>query len=221
MQQLHPCPDDDGKPVVIHVPSTPTEPASWQDPARHATVLPGGALPDSVNGIPLAPWAAAPDTPGGWTALADRSLLEEPPFVLPAGMRAAAGAVIVEDDGRVWLVAPSNRFGGYSATFPKGRADAGAGLHCTAIRETFEEAGLQVQLVAFLTDSQRTLTYTRYYLARRIGGTPAAMGWETQAVHLVPIARLECVADHDNDYPVIQALRQWLQLSQASSLLKP
>jgi 8-oxo-dGTP pyrophosphatase MutT (NUDIX family) len=152
-----------------------------------------------------------PDTAAGWAALAEHALLEEPPFVLPAGVNAAAGAVIVEDDGRVWLVAPSNRFGGYSATFPKGRADSGATLQCTAIRETFEEAGLHVQLGAFLADSRRTLTYTRYYIARRIGGTPAAMGWETQAVHLVPIAQLERVASHHNDFPVIKAAREWIE----------
>jgi 8-oxo-dGTP pyrophosphatase MutT (NUDIX family) len=211
MPQVHPCLNDDGDPVVIRSPSTPTALASWHDPARLATVVPGGAMPDAVNGIPLASWTSVPDTPGGWAALADRSLLEEPPFVPPSGMSAAAGAVVVEDDGRVWLVAPSNRFGGYSATFPKGRADSGATLHCTAIRETFEEAGLQVQLVAFLTDSRRTLTYTRYYIARRIGGTPSAMGWETQAVHLVPIAQLDRVATHHNDYPVIKAAREWIE----------
>ena len=209
MARLHPCPDDDGNPVVIRIPTVPTTPASWQEPARLATVVPNGPLPDALNGIPLAPWTSAPDTADGWAALADRSLLEEPPFVPPEGMSAAAGAVVVEDDGRVWLVAPSNRFGGYSATFPKGRADTGAGLHCTAIREAFEEAGLHVQLVAFLADSRRTLTYTRYYIARRLGGTPAAMGWETQAVHLVPLTQLERVASHHNDFPVIKALREW------------
>lgn len=210
MSQLHPCPDDKGNPVVIHTPSTPTALAAWNEPSELATVVPGGALPALLNGIPLAPWTAVPDTAAGWAALADRALLEEPPYVLPAGMSAAAGAVVVEDDGRVWLVAPSNRFGGYSATFPKGRTDSGAGLHCTAIRETFEEAGLQVQLVAFLADSLRTLTYTRYYIARRIGGTPAAMGWETQAVHLAPAAQLDRVATHPNDAPVIEAARKWI-----------
>ncbi|MBB3219236.1 NUDIX domain-containing protein [Pseudoduganella umbonata] len=210
MPQLHPCPDDDGNPVVIRMPSTPTPLAAWQEPARLATVTPGGELPGAIHGIPLAPWASAPDSAAGWADLADRALLDEPPFVLPAGMRAAAGAVIVEDDGRVWLVAPSNRFGGYTATFPKGRADSGDSLHCTAIRETFEEAGLQVRLVAFLTDCRRTLTYTRYYIARRIGGTPAAMGWETQAVHLVPIGQLDRVATHHNDFPVIKAAREWI-----------
>jgi hypothetical protein len=36
------------------------------------------------------------------------------------------------------------------------------------------------------------------------------MGWETQAVHLVPAARLADVATHANDAPVIRALIDWL-----------
>ena len=175
-----------------------------------ATVVPGGELPAALCGLPVAAWADVPTAGAGWQALAPGELPDEPPFVVPPGLAAAAGVVIVEDDGRVWLVAPSNAFGGYSATFPKGRVDAGDSLHCAAIREAFEESGLQVRLVAFLTDARRTLTFTRYYVARRIGGTPAAMGWETQAVHLVPFARLRDVATHANDAGVIDALERWL-----------
>jgi hypothetical protein len=36
------------------------------------------------------------------------------------------------------------------------------------------------------------------------------MGWETQAVHLVPAARLEEVAVHPNDAAIIRAARAWL-----------
>jgi len=110
----------------------------------------------------------------------------------------------------VWLVAPSNGFGGYSATFPKGRLDPGTSLHCASVREAFEESGLQARVEAFLLDVRRTLTYTRYYIARRVGGSPAAMGWESQAVHLVPLAQLREVAVHPNDAPVIAALERWL-----------
>jgi hypothetical protein len=35
------------------------------------------------------------------------------------------------------------------------------------------------------------------------------MGWETQAVHLVPAARLEEVAVHPNDAAVIRAVRRY------------
>ena len=196
----HPFLNDDGQPVTIHLPSLPTCPTAWSDPTRIATVVPGGAMPALLNGIPFTPWEGGLAMPG--------SSVDEPPYVLPAGLKAAAGVVVVEDDGRVWLVAPTNRFGGYEATFPKGRVDPGTSLQHTALREAFEESGLLVDVTAWLFDARRTQTYTRYYLARRIGGSPAAMGWETQAVHLVPLTQLRAVAAHPNDAVIIEALEQ-------------
>lgn len=196
----HPFPNDDGQPVTIHLPSLPTCLTAWGDPTRIATVAPGGALPDGLNGVPFTPWEGGLLTP--------TSPVDEPPYALPAGLKAAAGVVIVEDDGRVWLVAPTNRFGGYEATFPKGRVDPGTSLQHTAIREAFEESGLLVELGAWLFDARRTQTFTRYYLARRTGGSPAAMGWETQAVHLVPLSELGAVATHPNDAAIIAALEK-------------
>lgn len=196
---LHPFPDDDGKPVILRAPSTASPLAAWDDPLQVATVIPGGDLPAQLNGIAFAP-CALPDT-------ASLSNVDEPPFALPPGFKAAAGAVILEPDGRAWLVAPSNGFGGYAATFPKGRVDPGCGLAATAVREAWEEAGLRIAIDSFLLDARRTQTYTRYYLARRIGGSPAAMGWETQAVHLAPLALLDVVAAHRNDAAIIAALR--------------
>ena len=198
----HPVLNSDGQPVTIHLPSRPTPLAAWSDSARIATVVPGGELPPQLNGIPFTAWEGSLTTPA---SLVNKPV-DEPPFVLPAGLAAAAGVVVVEDDGRVWLVAPTNRFGGYEATFPKGRVDPGTGLQHTAIREAFEESGLAVELTAWLFDARRTQTFTRYYLARRIGGSPAAMGWETQAVHLVPLAQLRAVAAHPNDAAIIRAL---------------
>ena len=198
----HPHPDENGKPVLIREPSSPTPSAYWADAARIATVVPGGAMPALLNGIAVASCGLA--LPAAGDAIA------EPPFLLPPGFRAAAGAVVVEDDGRIWLVSPSNGFGGYRATFPKGRLDPDGSLQHTAVREVFEESGLLVQLEAFLLDVRRTQTYTRYYMARRIGGCPAEMGWESQAVHLVPAARLDEVAVHPNDVGVIEAARAFV-----------
>lgn len=197
---LHPFPNDAGEPVTIHLPSLPTTLATWSDPARIATVVPGGALPPALGGIPFTPWE------GRLATLSNP--VDEPPYVLPAGLAAAAGVVVVEEDGRIWLVAPTNRFGGYEATFPKGRVDPGTSLQHTALREAFEESGLVVELTSWLLDTRRTQTFTRYYLARRTGGSPAAMGWETQAVHLVPLAQLRAVAAHRNDAVIIEALEQ-------------
>jgi 8-oxo-dGTP pyrophosphatase MutT (NUDIX family) len=60
------------------------------------------------------------------------------------------------------VVAPSNGFSGYQATFPKGRVEKSLGRQANAIREVFEESGLQVAITAFLADSVRSLTDTRY-----------------------------------------------------------
>jgi 8-oxo-dGTP pyrophosphatase MutT (NUDIX family) len=204
LQMQHPFPNDDGEPVTIHLPSLPTCLTAWSDPTRIATVVPGGAMPEELGGIPFTPLEGTPALGADLVA----EPVDEPPYVLPAGMAAAAGAVVVEEDGRVWLVSPTNRFGGYEATFPKGRVDPGASLRQTAVREAFEESGLLVEISAWLLDARRTQTFTRYYLARRIGGSPAAMGWETQAVHLVPLAQLRAVAAHPNDAAIIQALEQ-------------
>ena len=206
----HPQPDEHGKPVLIARPSQPTASDTWHDPGRVATVIPLGALPPALNGLPFAPWLDVPTTQADWGDVAGQADIAEPPFEPAPSKSPAAGVVIVEDDGRVWAVAPSNRFGGYDATFPKGRVDPGINLQATAIREAFEESGLRVEILAHLIDAARTLTHTRYYLARRIGGNPALMGWESQAVHLIPQADLPSLLCNPNDRAVIDALTRSL-----------
>ncbi|WP_238544018.1 NUDIX hydrolase [Acidovorax sp. KKS102] len=120
------------------------------------------------------------------------------------------GLGILEGDGRIWVVSPSNAFGGYVNTFPKGKLDWGLGLRANALKEGFEESGLRVALTGFLCDSHRTTSVTRYYLAKRVGGHPANMGWETQALSLVPRARLAEFVSHKNDQVILQALQQAL-----------
>lgn len=76
----------------------------------------------------------------------------------------------------------------------------------TAVREVFEESGLVVELFGFLADSRRTQSYTRYYLARRVTGTPSDMGWESQAVSLVPVNQLKTVLNQAVDHPLVDRL---------------
>jgi 8-oxo-dGTP pyrophosphatase MutT (NUDIX family) len=198
---------DDGTPVPLHRPSTPTPPASWLDAQAVATVVPDGAVPYALHGVALRPAVALPSDVAGWEALAAASpVFDEPPYPAVATLRAAAGVAIEESDGRLWLVSPSNAFGGYASTLPKGRVDPGLSLRATAVKEALEEAGLLVQLHGFLLDCRRTNTLTRYYRARRIGGHPGAMCWETQAVHLVPRARLAEFLTHPNDAPLLRLL---------------
>lgn len=207
MSQMHPKKNDKGQPVTLTKPSTPSAAETWSDAHAVATAIPAGQMPASANGIDFSPWRDAPTTADGWKTLGEASSFDEPLMKTAGGKQPAAGVVTVEADGRVWVVAPSNGFGGYSATFPKGRLD-GLPPRAAAIREAFEESGLQVELTGYLCDSVRSTTVTRYYTARRVGGNPADMGWESQAVHLVPIGKLSTIVAHQNDNAIIDALQK-------------
>jgi 8-oxo-dGTP pyrophosphatase MutT (NUDIX family) len=210
-EMTHPRKDNKGKSVQIkhsHQ-ASPTE--AWYVYDEIATVEPDGWVPDSLCGIPIKSWRSAPAQAADWGHIPGQAAIEEPEFNAPVGMKRAAGVVIVENNQRIWVVAPTNAFGGYKATFPKGRVEDGLSPQATAIREAYEESGLRVKIEAFLADVPRSETYTRYYIARRIDGNPADMGWESQAVHLVPETKLESVLHHKNDQAVIRALRIYLE----------
>lgn len=203
----HPKVNDDGKKVPIYKPHQATPAAAWSDASATATVVPGGELPAELHGVAFEPWSDAPDTLDEWfDAPGQNHDLDEPDFDCPPHKDAAAGVVIQEPDGRVWMVSPTNQYGGYRQTFPKGRADDGLPLQATAIKEAFEETGMQVEIVGHLGDFERTQTYTRYYLARRVGGTPADMGWESQAVRLAPPHALPLMLNGAADKPIIDTL---------------
>lgn len=208
MTHFHPQKNDEGRFVELKSPSKPLPMANWLVSSLLASVIPGGPMPDVLGGIPIQSWTDATTATSGWESLSASSVFDEPPFKVKPGKRPASGVVTVEPDGRVWVVSPSNQYGGYVNTFPKGTIFPGDGisLRANAIREAYEESGLKVDLIDFLADSDRTLTTTRYYLALRIGGNPADMGWESQAVHLVPPDQLAKFANHPNDVAVIQAL---------------
>lgn len=202
---VHPKHDDNGKVVKLKSPSAPSPLSAWTDAEALARVVPGGPMPKVLNGVSLSVWADRPSTPAGWEALAAQHPIPEPVFKVPAGKAPAAGAVVQEPDGRYWIVHPSNTFGGYAATFPKGSLD-GMSAQATAIKEVFEESGLQVRLISWLIDTPRTTSYTRYYLAERVGGTPADMGWESQAVSLLPKSKLTQVLTNAADLPLLKSL---------------
>lgn len=202
----HPCLNDDGDKVPIPHPHTPTSLTTWSDSKAVAIVTPQGTMPESINDLPLTTWTDAPKSKEAWCELAARHSVIEPDFNPPPYLKQSAGVVTIEPDGRIWIVAPTKAHGGYKATFPKGRIEGGLGLQASALKEAFEESGLQVQLTGFLIDTPRSTTYTRYYLARRIGGSPADMGWESQAVMLLPQSMLLEHLTNAYDLPIINIL---------------
>ena len=209
---LHPHPDDAGHQVVISAPTRETSAMTWIDSARTAVFIPAGKIPGIINTVPVAPWVARPVTTAQWNVL-DLLMPElvEPPIPV-SGLAIASGAVVIEPDGRLWLVSPTNRFGGYKTTFPKGkRDDKKMRLQANAVKECFEESGLKVRIIGLLGDFKRSTSVTRFYLAKRVGGDPTDMGWESQAVHLVPPAHWDALLTNPSDRPVLAALQAYLK----------
>jgi ADP-ribose pyrophosphatase YjhB (NUDIX family) len=205
--KIHPKKGDGGLKITILHPSKPTSIDTWRMPGEVATVVPGGALPYYLNGVAFKPWSGHPLTVKAWADVVGQKNLIEPQMQVLPGKKQASGVVIKESDGRIWLVHPTNEFGGYMATFPKGTLEAGLSLQANAIKEAFEESGLKVEITGFLGDFQRTTSVTRYYLAKRVGGNPADMAWESQAVSLVPVSMLSDVANSVSDVPLLKMIR--------------
>lgn len=200
----HPQPDEHGKPFRINEPSKATDAATWSDAKAVAIFTPGSAVPESLHGVAIAPWTDHPKTAEGWEFVDGiNHALEEPPLV-NGSKNAGAGVVIEEPDGRVWIISPSNQFAGYKNTFPKGTQEPGMSLQASAIKECFEESGLKVEIVGMYGDVERDQSVARYYKARRVGGSPAAMGWESQAVQLVPKDKLHALLNRSADRAVAE-----------------
>lgn len=173
-----------------------------------------------LNGVPLAPWDDAPTTTKGWATVEGtnpeldnlgklpRIAVKRKGYTAKDGTkvpdsvsykRMGAGVIIQEPDGRVWITEPTNHFGGYRHTFPKGGKEKGMGLQQTAIKEAFEETGLKVKLIGHVTDVERDTSVARYYLAVRVGGTPTKAHWETDKVKLAPMSALRGLMNREVD----------------------
>jgi len=172
----------------------------WSDRSKIFSIKPKEQTPKSLNGIPM-----ISKNFSSWNSLT--STIEEPSESVFGSGKKAAGCIVLEKDGRVWVVHPTNQFGGYSATFPKGTLESGMSLQATAVKETFEESGLLVKITGFAIDVRRTTSVARYYFAQRIGGDPADMGWESEMVSLVPVSKLHAIVNHPADKPIVDLIK--------------
>lgn len=211
---FHPCLDENGKPVVVEHPSTSTDAASWLD--SRATAIASRTdtppLPDAINGVAFdTTFSVVPEKAEPWLKLAPNIVENEPDFIMPPGYRATSGCVVIEPDRRIWVVFPSNQFGGVICSFPKGRLEPILSLAENAAKETWEESGLYVEPTHFLCDIVRTHVVTRFYCARRITGSPALAGWESQAVGLAPFEKLHELVNREYDRRVLPYLDAFLR----------
>lgn len=203
----HPRESSEGLPVGIYHPSDPSSPDTWHDPLAVATFTPGGEVPPELNGVPFSPWSDHPVTDDEWADVHGQIELDEPEYEPNEAIGISSGVVIEEPDGRVWLINPTNSFGGYKGSFPKGGVEDGLSMQANAIKEAFEETGLQVEITDLLGDFDRSTSRCRFYRARRIGGTPADMGWESQSVQLVPKDQLYAHLNRGQyDHPIAHSV---------------
>ncbi|MDO5531334.1 NUDIX hydrolase [Sutterella sp.] len=206
--QFHPQPDENGSPVPVFTPTPATSAETWLEPTLSATcsVTERPVLPRSLNGIDFTEEHLGEDD---WKHLMKqyRRWKDAPTPVI--AKRRTSGLVIVEPDGRYWIVHPTNQFGGASATFPKGRLEPGLSLLVNGVKEAWEESGILAEPLEYLCDVDRTKTVTRYYIARRLAGSPAFAGWESQAVSLVPAWELLKFFNRPNDQKILPYLAAW------------
>ena len=164
-------------------------------------------MPAELDGLPFTRGSDPPGSKAAWAQQVPADW-REPAYQCLPGRKPVSGVVIRERDGQIWIVHPSNRFAGYDATFPKGGIDRGLTPAANAIKEAWEETGLRVQLLQFLFDVDRGAgsSFARYYLARRSGGSPSDMGWESQAVSLCPPSMVMALLNNPRDHETARLL---------------
>ena len=165
-----------------------------------------------LNGVKFEP----PTDSEFWKTAGDSGRFKEPDFdPKHAGAKKSFGCIVVEPDGRVWLIEPKGHFGGYEHTFPKGGKDHGETNQQAAMREVFEESGLQVKIQGHLGDYEKTTSVTRYYIAKRIGGSPSLAGHETGTVKLVPFDKAKSLLNKDIDKKILDDAQKAVQTPSA------
>lgn len=85
---LHPCLDENGKPVVVAHPTQPTSRDTWLDSRCTATLSRTAEpdLPDSVNGLAFTTNLGIPEEdPWYWRDVVPDAVTGEPDFVMPPG----------------------------------------------------------------------------------------------------------------------------------------
>jgi ADP-ribose pyrophosphatase YjhB (NUDIX family) len=85
-----------------------------------------------------------------------------------------AGVMVQEPDGRIWIVRPTNEFGDRKHTLPGGGVETGLTHQQNALKEVWEETGLQVEITGHLGDfrDSNNGNIGRLYIGKRVGGAP-------------------------------------------------
>ena len=172
--------------VTVTQPSTPTpapQPLKFTRPPVAATATPSTATLPPIPFADETSWDTGTPKPGSLHGIdfkpAPPKFWEKTPDVdvkEPKPLRKVdrVGIMIQEEDGRVWIVEPTNGFGNRKYTMPGGGVEAGLTDQQNALKEVWEETGLQVEITGFAGDFEDSNNGNngRLYIGKRVGGAP-------------------------------------------------
>ena len=182
------------------------QPAPNQDSAEQARTVQASSGPGSAE----APRASGAAQPGNNPQRRGRQPApKRPPKKPPAEPRIGVGCIVLRGD-EILMVREKGRW-----SLPKGGLDAGELVQQGAIRETYEETGLNVELreLAFVVEFQaKTWGHHLqfFYLGREVGGTlgPRDPDREVQEAKFIPLRLLR---EYLRFRPRLVALETWLR----------
>ena len=126
----------------------------------------------------------------------------------------SAGCVITprKQPAYVYLIQPANNWGPWS--LPKGRVDQGESIEQAALREVWEETGLEVKILkdSYLGLFEGSTSWTHYFLARHVRGVPET-NEEVSAIEILSFAEaLKLVKNSGNHRDFQVLVRAWNKL---------
>ncbi len=140
--------------------------------------------------------------------------------VLRSARATSAGGVVYRrgPDGRLEVVLVHRRSPPLWA-LPKGTPDSGETLEETALRETREETGLEVQLEQpirairyfFVRGSTRFHKTVHFYLMRATGGSPDDHDAEFDEVRWMPVTEALALLTHATERSVVERAIEMLE----------
>ncbi len=133
----------------------------------------------------------------------------EPEFqVVSEGKTPGAGMMLFTPDGKLVIVDPTNEFGGYKTTYPKGGVEEGMTLQETAVKEVYEESGFKAKVVGLLGDYEKGYSHVRYYMGVIEDGAPWDAHYETASVQIVPLDDARALFNQVQDKAIFDDLHE-------------
>ena len=124
----------------------------------------------------------------------------------------SCGALVLrrDENGKLYILMIRHKAGGHRS-FPKGHMERGETEHMTAIREVYEETGVQIRIYS---DFRETVRYhpmpgvskeVAYFLTETKQSEVRPRPGEIAQVEWVPLHSAEQFLTHDNDKKVLAA----------------